>query len=481
MLIYSNFSKTQRLILGIFILLLVDVIWVVSSEVTEFIFKDAKFSKPYFSTYLKTSMFILYLAGFLAFRSWRQQCRKNSLTQSTGFEALDTFLQLVDPTSSDQKEEDQLISDPIFVPVKYDDKGNASGTDSDDGSGKDCATAKTKEKNRSRSVRFNQLSEVRQLSENQAEDAIMARLSYSAFVRAEEYRLRFLSKMTVKQIAKIAFIFCVLFFFGNLAYQEALKDTEAGVVNVLSSTSGLFTLVLAAMFPSSSMDKFTLSKFVCVLFSIGGVVLVSLSDLNIESEIPLGALWALCGALLYAIYLVTLKRKVDNEDKLNLPMFFGFVGFFCMIILWPGFFILHYSKAEVFEWPTKMDWVYLVANGVIGTVLSEILWLWGCFLTSSLMGTLSLSLTIPLTMIADTVMKNVSYTWMFYVGSGPVFISFFAVTVLSHYENWDPVLLGVKKLIHCVCRKRASVLPRLRDLDREQTESLISVNTAPHD
>jgi solute carrier family 35 protein F5 len=65
------------------------------------------------------------------------------------------------------------------------------------------------------------------------------------------------------------------------------------------------------------------SLFLLFSCSIGGVVLVSLSDLNIESEIPLGALWALCGALLYAIYLVSLKRKVDNEDKLNLPMFFG--------------------------------------------------------------------------------------------------------------------------------------------------------------
>ena len=60
-----------------------------------------------------------------------------------------------------------------------------------------------------------------------------------------------------------------------------------------------------------------------LLFSIGGVVLVSLSDRAIEPEIPVGALWALGGALLYAMYLVLLRRRVDNEDKLNIPMFFG--------------------------------------------------------------------------------------------------------------------------------------------------------------
>ena len=58
-------------------------------------------------------------------------------------------------------------------------------------------------------------------------------------------------------------------------------------------------------------------------YSIGGVVLVSLSDRDFEAEIPVGALWALSGALLYALYLVLLRRRVDNEDKLNIPMFFG--------------------------------------------------------------------------------------------------------------------------------------------------------------
>ena len=51
--------------------------------------------------------------------------------------------------------------------------------------------------------------------------------------------------------------------------------------------------------------------------------MVSLSDRSLEPDIPAGALWALSGALLYALYLVLLRRRVDNEDKLNIPMFFG--------------------------------------------------------------------------------------------------------------------------------------------------------------
>ena len=36
-------------------------------------------------------------------------------------------------------------------------------------------------------------------------------------------------------------------------------------MNVLSSTSSLFTLVCAAIYPGSAADRFTLSKLVAVL------------------------------------------------------------------------------------------------------------------------------------------------------------------------------------------------------------------------
>ncbi|OWF51586.1 solute carrier family 35 member F5-like isoform X1 [Mizuhopecten yessoensis] len=447
-------TRPQRLVLGIVVLLIVDLIWVASAELTEYLFKRKHFNKPFFTTYSKTSMFVLYLVGFIVWEPWRYQCKYGNVKANSTPPA--------DGSSVGNSDADTL-SEPVFIPIKFDDK--ASGTESDDSAANHTLN---------RSVRFSKVSEVRQLSETYAEEAVIARLSYSASLRAEEARLRAMSKLTIKQVAKMAFLFCLMWFFGNYAYQLALLDTEAGVVNVLSSTSGLFTLVCAAIYPSSGADRFTLSKLVTVLISIGGIVMVCLSDKELDTNIPVGALWALCGAMLYALYLVSLRRRVDHEDKLDIPMFFGFVGLFCMLLLWPGFFMLHFSGSEDFEWPNGEQWLYIVLNGIIGTVLSEFLWLWGCFLTSSLIGTLSLSLTIPLTMMADIVIKGVNYTWMFHVGTIPVFVAFFGVTFLTHYENWDPVLIGCRKLLHCICRRRP-VLPRVRDMDREQTESLIDV------
>ena len=93
----------------------------------------------------------------------------------------------------------------------------------------------------------------------------------------------------------------------------------------------------------------------------------------------------------------------------------------------------------------------LIVNGVVGTVLSELLWLFGCFYTSSLIATLSISLTIPLTTFADVLVKKVKYDNLFYIGSIPMFLSFFLVAMVSHWNNWDPILECLQRVLRAVC------------------------------
>ncbi|KAH3706102.1 solute carrier family 35 member F5-like isoform X2 [Dreissena polymorpha] len=444
----SSLSKSHRLILGVVVLLVVDVIWVASSELTKFIFENEHYEKPFFSTYLKTAMFSIYLSGFLFWKPWRNQCRGNRVT-----------------ANGETLEAEELLTEPIYVPLRYD-KTN-SESDLEEQAGQEVRT-----------VRFSNLMEVRQLTDTYAEDHVIARLSFTAAQRAEEMRLRALSKLRVSQVAKLAFVFTFLWFFANYSYQIALDHTEVGIVNVLSSTSSLFTLICAAIYPGSAVDRFSLSKLVAVLVSISGIVLVSMSDMKFEHQAPTGALWALSGAVLYAVYLVSLRRRVDHEDKLDIPLFFGFVGLFTSVCLWPGFILLHYTKQEPLQWPNTEQCLFIVVNGLIGTVLSEFLWLWGCFLTSSLIATSALSLITPLSMIADVFIKGVSYTWLFYVGTVPVFVAFIAIGCLTHFESWDPVLVLVKKCMHCICSRRLIAMnSRVREADKEQTESLIDPST----
>ena len=80
----SSAVRAQRLVIGLLTLLLTDLIWVASSELTEYIFKTQKFNKPFFSTYLKTSLFMLYLPGFLVHRPWREQCELGAQLRRLG-------------------------------------------------------------------------------------------------------------------------------------------------------------------------------------------------------------------------------------------------------------------------------------------------------------------------------------------------------------------------------------------------------------
>lgn len=82
------------------------------------------------------------------------------------------------------------------MPVKTPERENLSGTESDDSS--------------IRSVRFNKLAEVRHMSDAEATEALLARLSYQASVRIGEIARRAATKLPVIHVAKIAFIFCLL-------------------------------------------------------------------------------------------------------------------------------------------------------------------------------------------------------------------------------------------------------------------------------
>ncbi|KAG5885949.1 hypothetical protein JTB14_018403 [Gonioctena quinquepunctata] len=452
----SMLTKTQRLVLGSLVLILVDVIWVSSSELTKFIYNNETFEKPFFCTYIKTSMFTLYLLGFLFWPSWKDNCSRPSNYM---------YIEQEQDDDSYFTEANCSLSNPVYVPVKTPERENierSSGTESDDST--------------VRSVRFNKLAEVRHMSESEATEALLARLSYQASLRAGEIAKRAASKLPVLRIAKIALIFCLLWFVANYTYQVALSETEAGMVNVLSSTSSLFTLILASIFPSNQNDKFTLSKLVAVTLSIMGIVLVSFSDSSLETKIPFGAVLSLFSAFFYAMYLVFLRRKVDHEDKIDIPLFFGFVGLFNLILLWPLFFFLHFSKVEVFEWPSREQLLLLLLNGLLGTVISEALWLWGCFLTSSLMATVAMSLTIPMTMLADVLLKEVPYPILFYMGTVPMLIAFLAVTILSHYENWDPVFNILRCAYLSICRRNRFIHFRFNEMPSEQTEALIGIS-----
>lgn len=161
--------KVRRKILGVVVLLIVDLLWVGSSELTRLIFKQQEFHRPFFTTYLKTSMFVVYLLGFLCHRPWRDRCLQ---PPPQGYAKLN---------QSDEEhpaDPGPTLSDPQFEPVQYSSDIEADlhelteqcppsvpePTDQSDLEG-----SKPSKKKSGRQIRFNKLKEIRHLPESEAE------------------------------------------------------------------------------------------------------------------------------------------------------------------------------------------------------------------------------------------------------------------------------------------------------------------------
>lgn len=300
-------------------------------------YQDEKFDKPFFCTFFKTSLFAIYLVILGLISPWRDSCFSNG------------NYQLVENSSEDEHfYSNGSLSDSTFVPIK------APDSESDESN--------------ARSVRFSKLAEVREMSAAEATEALMSRLSYSASLRVRRAK-------TYHKTARTALMFCILWFIANYLFQLALEPSDTALVTLLSTTSSIFCLILASLFPSSSGDRFTISKLAAVLLSIGGALMATMSEIN-EPSYSRGIVLSACSAFLYACYLVLVKRKNDTDEKVNIMEFFGFVGLWNMILLWPLFLVLNFSQLEPFEMPNRRQLLVLLINGIIGTVISEALWLW---------------------------------------------------------------------------------------------------------
>ena len=127
------------------------------------------------------------------------------------------------------------------------------------------------------------------------------------------------------------------------------------------TATGVWTLIFGALL---SVEKFTIKKLIGVLSSLAGIVLISSIDITgnqdrnrgsfphkSHKEIAIGDVLAFTSAVMYGVYTTLMKKKIGDESRVDMPLFFGFVGLFNVLTLLPGFFILHFTGVETFELP----------------------------------------------------------------------------------------------------------------------------------
>lgn len=199
------------------------------------------------------------------------------------------------------------------------------------------------------------------------------------------------------------------------------------------------------------------------MISFSGVLLVSLSDSS-PTVVPEGASiapgavpeakrlvdgeeysnplmgdsLALASAIFSAAYVILLKVKVREESRMNMNLFFAYVGLFNVLLFGPLCLVLHLTGVETFELPTDRRVVASLLLNMAVTISSNFIYLVAMLKTTPLVVTLGLSLTIPVAAAGDFLLgRTVKMMTLF--GAALVVGSFVFVGLEDSKEEELPV------------------------------------------
>ena len=405
--IRTPFKGMARHTLGLLLLLCVVFLWTLSNFLGSSIFADNSYAKPLFLTYLNTSCFMLCVVPRLG-KGVVKRARNGTLRDD--------------------------LRDGVRWKVVREFVSGRKGTGNGEEMGYTAVNAGEEEES------FLKPGSVKQVDEEETEETL-----------------------GVVATARLSLAFCVLWFAANYFAMACLQYTTVASTTILTSTSSIWTLLIGAL---TRTEKFTWKKLCGVLASLAGIVLISQVDLKARDEsagqtrraldefpdktpyeLALGDSLALLSAVIYGFYTITLKKTTMAAlpKSIHMPTFFGFVGMFNIVLLFPLFPIFHFTGLEPFQMPpTAHIWMILLMNS-ISSLISDICWAYAMVFTSPLVVTVGLSLTIPLSLIGEMVIQGRFESWVYWVGAFIVVGSFVFVEREEKHEVEDDGEGGVRQ------------------------------------
>ncbi|KAG6885454.1 hypothetical protein C0993_001534 [Termitomyces sp. T159_Od127] len=214
-----------------------------------------------------------------------------------------------------------------------------------------------------------------------------------------------LPPLTVRETRELALVFCFLWFLANWSLNAALDYTSVASATILSSMSGLFTLVVGRIF---QVETLTFAKVLA------------------PSNLLMGDFLALVSAIVYGLYVTLLKVRIHFESRIDMQLFFGFVGLFNVLTCWVIGVLLHILGIEPFELPTSNVAIRALIYNMFITLSSDYLYVVAMLKTTPLVVTIGLTLTIPLAVIGDLSLGKTVH-FLVLVGASIVVFSFVMV------------------------------------------------------
>lgn len=263
--------------------------------------------------------------------------------------------------------------------------------------------------------------------------------------------------MSGSEMIVLAAQISTIYYVYNVFIMGCLQYTSASSLAVLGTTTSVYTLLMETFF---HLDRFTWKKVVCIVMAMFGVTMIYKTDMGQENSdnkyVPknpsLGNVLAICGAFMYAVYLVLTKIKCSDARKApNNRVLFGCVGI-CSFPLGVCLLCLaHIFGIETFEAPPTMStFLSLLTNGVF-SVISDYATILAALYTSPLMTSLSLTSSIPITICIDYILLTVSGNGDHHPKGALYFVGVLSI-ILSVVALNISVIMDNKKVERCVNR-----------------------------
>eukprot|EP00427_Karlodinium_veneficum_P060813 CAMPEP_0169386912 /NCGR_PEP_ID=MMETSP1017-20121227/45053_1 /TAXON_ID=342587 /ORGANISM="Karlodinium micrum, Strain CCMP2283" /LENGTH=338 /DNA_ID=CAMNT_0009488247 /DNA_START=1 /DNA_END=1014 /DNA_ORIENTATION=+ len=215
----------------------------------------------------------------------------------------------------------------------------------------------------------------------------------------------------------------VNWFICQWTFNISLAYTAVSTNTILSSSSVVWTYLFGLLIRTTSIS---IPGALCVVFAMSGVGLAvfgSTQETKLDPNAPtdsfFGEALATCSAMSYGVFSIALKKLVRTDQ---MPHLWGAVGVYSLALGAMIMLIGHITRLEFLEVPSMKDLGIILFNGFLGTSVSDFLWAEGVLLTAPLVATVCLNLTIPLSMLVDTViLKQHTLSWTVPLGAVLVF------------------------------------------------------------